>query len=464
MNDRLTLSSSYFNLIGGRRQDSADTFRVLASLQTHTGEQAALYAVSEASTPGPMGARARRLVIDVIQGEYASRFDLAPGPRLKTAVEAAHEELRNEFQGHVRVGLTALIAEGPSLYLVQVPPAQAYVLHNGNLHAVTAEPPNDSLPFANALGCPGIPITSLFRDTMEESDVILLCSSWFAQNLQAQDLRSAFASEDPYFITGTLFEWARREGGRDVTCIALQAVETDAPATEREVRAPAEELPTFFDHIDEAASSLSFVWQRVLDELRPAGSAAVSRGSKASEPVPTVAGSRPVAAVTGSSIQDLGSQLPLAPELSPPDPREAHGEGGEHDPGTEEMPIVPPEYWAGDRDGSGVTTEVDSVRTREAELEEVNSFMRNTMNLGKVTPPVQGFPDTTVAPEKISPSMAGQPLQRPRRFSDSLYPRRRSPRGMGPASTQPGARREAGFDISTIPAPCGSGPRSEPAL
>lgn len=434
MNDRLVLSSSYFNMSGGRRQDSADTFRVLASLQTHAGDEAALYAVSEASAPGPMGARARRLVIDVIQGEYASRFDLAPGLRLRAAVESAHAELLNEFQGHVRVGLTALVADGPSLYLLQVPPAQSYVVHDGDLHSVSADPAKGSVPFAHSLGGPTDPSIALFRDTMEPSDVIVLCSSWFATELEPEELRSSFALEEPDVIIDDLYTRARRRSGRDVTCIAVQAVAYDHGAMEASTHK--DQTETIWEQVDDAVASLAYVWQKTLVELSPAGPrAAHRRGRK-----PVEAGTSDSAA--SSNGEPAGAHVITQSATSANAPIEgikaAEADHVEH--GTEELPILDvegpgfeelgetPEL--GDASPSQGIKEDESgaparPRQREAELQDVNSFIRNTLNLGKVAPPVQGFPDMNVAPERIYPAGSADGSRRPRRFGDVLRPNRR---------------------------------------
>lgn len=458
MDNHLVLSSSYFNITGGRRQDSADTFRVLASLRTHSGEEAALYAVSEASTPGPMGARARRLVIDIIQGEYASHFDLGPAARLKAAVEAAHQELANEFKGHVRVGLTALVAEGHSLYLLQVPPAQAYVRHEGDLHAVDSKAPNAATPFAHALGASGSPTISMFRDTMEPSDVVVLCSSWFAHELEPDELRAAFSADGPDGITSTLFERARELHAREVTCIALEAISEEAAVVQPPVRFAGAGAPTIWDLLDEAVSSLSYVWRRVTDEVRPQSLRARRRTAP-----------RPIETATSLERTEEAEPPPIPPTVDIPslesetvtiedeaaaspragsEPEQATGLKSE---GTEELPVLEDQVpdWEETRTEESPAAEADALdltargdpwtpsvdaapesepssqKGRDAEIEEVNSFIQNTINLGKVTPPIQGFPDMNVAPERIYPGSGGQAPRRPRRLGDVIRPARR---------------------------------------
>jgi hypothetical protein len=441
MNDRLVLSHDSFNIAGGRRQDSADTLRVVPSLQTHTGEVAALFAVSEASTPGPMGARARRLVLDVIQGEYASRFDLAPGARLKSTIQAAQQELLNEFKGHVRIGVTILLAEGSALYLLQVPPAQAYVLHDASLHSVSAAQPHDGAPFAFSLGSANDPYVSLFKDTMEPSDIVVLCSSWFAVEMEPSELRAAFALDGPSEIAGKLFDQARRDGARDVSCIALQATTEQHSEELHDVAVAPGDAAGVWDRVDDAVGSLAYVWGRARDELKApaaAGRATKPKSAPLSIDAPQAPPTFPEgqlhapasAAPSPDYEEDQYAGEPILDDVVYPGPPSHESAFSEH--GTDELPIVSEPStrdlsgeWpaaATDLEPDGAAEEPD--RGRDAELDDVNSFIQSTMNLGQVNPPVQGFPDMNVAPERIYPGSAGRTNRRQRRFGDTAAPGR----------------------------------------
>jgi hypothetical protein len=376
MRDDLILSSAYFNISAGKREDAADTLRVLSTLHTHDGEEAALYAVTEASTPGPMGTRARRLVVDVIQDEFSSRFDLAPGARLKAAVDVAHERLFDEFNGHVRVGLTVLIAEGPSLFVVQAPPAQALVLHQGDLHSVRsgARDGSDEEMFSQSLGSPVDPSTSLFRDTMEDGDVFLLCSSWFSQTLSNSDLKASFAFGDAEPISDRLYEAARRHGAREATCIALQAVRYSqtvgaARGSSSFGAAGARGSKSgsgVMDYVDDAIESLAFLAGQVKEELR------LGRGSTA---------------------------------VAERDSRNTNASRNE---GTEEIPALTLDF---DDEDSAQQNLFRSRSSKADELEQVNTFIDQSVPSPKIPPPVEGFADTTVSPEKIYAGGVGQDHQ-----------------------------------------------------
>ncbi|HCG02606.1 MAG TPA: hypothetical protein DEV93_18940, partial [Chloroflexi bacterium] len=140
-NDQLVLLTSYFNLAGGRRQDTADTFRVESSIPSSSSPDgvAALYVVTEASAGGHMGPRARRLAADTIAWEYQQNADVPPPQRLKGAFRAAHEQISQESDGHVAVGASVIAVEADSIYLAQTSPGQVYVLHDGQLHSIASK-------------------------------------------------------------------------------------------------------------------------------------------------------------------------------------------------------------------------------------------------------------------------------------------------------------------------------------
>jgi len=195
MEDELVLLTSYFNLAGGRRQDTADTFRVEASVPSGSApEGAALYIVTEASAGGHMGPRARRQAADTVAWEYSSHDDDAPSTRLKAALRTAHDEVSREFDGHVAVGIGVIEIERDNVYLAQVPPAQVYVLHEGSMHSSAAAADGGSSPFARALGSRTGPKVSVFRDRIEAGDVLGLCSSWYQRGPEPEEIRACFSA------------------------------------------------------------------------------------------------------------------------------------------------------------------------------------------------------------------------------------------------------------------------------
>jgi len=456
MDDELVLLTSYFNLAGGRRQDAADTFRVEPSLASGTSPdgQAALYVVTESSTGGHMGPRARRRAADVVAWEYSSHGEDPPAVRLKRALRAAHEAVLREFDGHVAVGLSAMAVERDTVYLCQVPPAQVYVLHDGGLHSISANVGGAS-PFTSALGSSGGPDVSVFRDQIGQEDVVVLCSSWFRRSVDPEDLRECFAAETADDIAECLLDLARQNDVQDATGIVIEA----GSARELETQLAEDEVPRFMEQVDTAVQALADVGRMLLSELRPVDQ---RDGRRRAAQAANLEGAAPPweadAAWRDSPGTDMerGTGPPQHPDVSPggapaavpalepevgqsapldvePPYSERGGLADRHrtDQRTDEVPIVSgegrPEYPAVDVRAAAeraARSEPATARPpkRDAEpvseLDQVNSRIQSAPDLGDVIPPVQAFPDTSTEPERIyATSKDIQKVnKRPRRF------------------------------------------------
>ncbi len=265
MEDELVLLTSYFNLAGGRRQDNADTFRVDPSLQSATSPDgvAALYVVTESTTGGQMGPRARRLAADTVAWEYSSHGDVAPATRLRTALKTCHEAVLREFEGHVSVGLSVIAVERDSIYLAQVAPGQVYVVHAGSLHSVPAIAEGSS-PFARALGASAGPKIIVFRDQIGPGDVLALTSSWFHRAADPEEIRECFGAGTADDIAECILEMAKQHDVRDSSVIVIEA----ALGSELEVASDEDPEPSFVQQIDTAVASLAGVGRMIWDEFR----------------------------------------------------------------------------------------------------------------------------------------------------------------------------------------------------
>jgi hypothetical protein len=265
MEDELVLLTSYFNLAGGRRQDTASTFRVDPSLQSATSPDgvAALYVVTESTTGGQMGPRARKLAADTVAWEYSSHGDVPPATRLKTALKTCHEAVLREFEGHVSVGLSVIAVERDSIFLAQVAPGQVYVVHAGSLHSVPAIAEGSS-PFARALGASAGPKITVFRDQIGPGDVLALTSSWFHRAADPEEIRECFGAGTADDIAECILEMAKEHDVRDSSVIVIEA----ALASELEVASDEDPVPSFVEQIDTAVASLAGVGRMIWDEFR----------------------------------------------------------------------------------------------------------------------------------------------------------------------------------------------------
>lgn len=508
MDDDLVLLTSYFNLANGRRQDTADTFRVDPSLPSRTSPDgtAALYIVTESSGAGQMGPRVRRLAADTIAWEYSTHGEEPPAARLKAALRTAHEVIMREFDGHVSVGASVIAVEHRDVYLAQVAPAQVYVLHAGSLNSISASADGSS-PFAHALGAAGGPQIVVFRDEIGVRDVLALCSSWFHRTADPEDLRECFGAGTADDIAECLLDLGQQHDVRDASVIVIEA----ALASDLE-SIPRSEAPGFLEQVDTAVQALASVGKMLLSELRPPprdgysddSGAPVADGAVATEIVPG-SGSRPVhprtagdrvPARTPRHDDQATTEIPAvhpyvdeeraAPwnpdETATWDLSELHSAEGERSPApapeqiTQEVPAVSesagaPEYEEtteeaeperpaidlSDQGGAEDTSVPAAVaREREAaeavdlpyeareveppprkhraereetpvsELEQVNSRLQSSPDMGDVIPPVQAFPDTGTEPSRIyATSKDIQAVnRRPRRFGGIARPAR----------------------------------------
>ncbi len=264
MDDDLVLLTSYFNIANGRRQDTADTFRVDPSLPSHTSPDgtAALYIITESSTAGHMGPRARRVAADTIAWEYSSHGDDPPAHRLKAALRTAHDSVLQEFDGHVKVGVSVIAVEHKDVYLAQIAPAQVYVIHDGSLHSITAAN-EEASDFEHALGARSGPQITVFRDLIESGDVLSLCSSWYHRATDPEELRECFGAGTADDIAESLFDLGREHDIRDASVIVIEA------ALASELENPAsEETPGLAEQVDQAVQVLANVGRMLWGELK----------------------------------------------------------------------------------------------------------------------------------------------------------------------------------------------------
>lgn len=463
MEDELVLLTSYFNLVDGRRQDSADSFRVDTDLQSSGSPDstAALYIVTEASTGGHIGPRARRIAADTIAWEYASHTDEQPAPRLKGALRTAHDEILRQFEGHVTVGATVMAVEGDTVYLAQVAPAQVFVLHEGSLHSIPAVTSGTS-PFARALGGRAAPNISIFRDQVAPGDVLALCSTWFDRAAEPADLRESFSAGTAEEIAESMLDLAQQHDVRDATAIVIEA----ALSGELEVAPTGADETSFMEQIDLAVQALASVGRMVREELRPTPvpteerEAAPARATAATSEVPLVSADMPVRSETsempvaapegkgktigwraklGSALEATSSAVrrPEADEVEPQsvetvlaEPKiEPETRSSLREEMTEEIPAVQ----VPKADGARPVEKARERRARSSpppaptqppepalsELDRVNSRLQEAPDMSEVIPPVQSFEDaSSTEPARIYPTSKDIDAvnRRPRRF------------------------------------------------
>ncbi|MGH2448495.1 MAG: hypothetical protein ACRDFS_07830 [Chloroflexota bacterium] len=410
MDDELVLLTSYFNLVEGRRQDAADSFRVEPDVPSNTSpdNHAALYVITEASS-SQTGQRARRLTADTVAWEFSSHADEAPAARLKQALRAARDAVQAEFEGHVSVGASAIAVEGSSIFLGQISPAQVYVLHDERLHSIEAEAPSSrrSRPKPPAK-------ISVYADQIEPGDVVALTSSWFSSGVTSAELRDAFGAGGAEEISTALLEQAEDKSA-DAMAVVIEAVR--ASELERQTGAVAIG-PGVSDQVSGAVQALTSVGRMLWTELTAVPAANGRRPRKS--PSARRARAEGRAGVEARRTPEEGSSL--------------------HEQFTEEVPAVPYSGAAGvalepvpeteDLDLDGTASSAEAVPRAEiaaepeaepiSELDLLNSRLQiDEQHQEEAIPPVQAFPDASATePERIyaSSKEIDAVNKRPRRF------------------------------------------------
>ncbi len=407
MDDELVLLTSYFNLAGGRIQDDATTFRVEMSLPSATSPDgvAALFVVTESTTGGHMGPRARRLAVDAIVDGYAAHGEIPPATRLKAALKASHEVIHEEFEGHVSVGAGVIAVESDTIYLAQAGPSQVFVVHEGGLNAI--DPAVDPRqPFARALGSSTGPKISVFRDQLVTGDIFALTSSVLTSGPNQQDVHDCFGAGTSDEIGESLLRVVRDASVRDCTVIVFEATLASEVPPEEDEEPPA----GFIEQVDGAVASLAGVGRMLWREFRavppdepsedsPYGvrrrpNAQASTPDLVAEPAP------PATGLGGSFRDDSTMEIPaISWETTAPDESAPAPAAGDDQPAartysyreqpTEEMPAISPDDFPSDdfsavdlaqddpvvpsdtRDLDGSRDNSDLAARQERELEEI---------------------------------------------------------------------------------------------
>ena len=141
-------------------------------------------------------------VIAAIRDIYASSEVTDPLTALTTAIDAANLALYQQnlstTPGHrVLLGLTCLVVRGQSLLICQVPPTQLILSQGGTPTALpelvtwTRDYQPHTRDDRQGLGATEVATPHLFRATLEDGDLITLCTSNIARHLAAPEANLA---------------------------------------------------------------------------------------------------------------------------------------------------------------------------------------------------------------------------------------------------------------------------------
>jgi hypothetical protein len=255
---QLEVSSYSFALRSGVRQDSTDNAACIQPQEANLRRKGALALLVEPAGEHPsLADEACRLAQSVISSQYFADDSLSLTTSLLSALDGANRAvLENDYaqQGNstnqaesgvavqsggvrtkgAKVGVTAVLfrPDGSGVYLAQLAPTQAYIVHNGLVQALP-EPPgwNETagdeaseqeekeparlhptpLP-AQSLGSkPGIVVDLIYR-RVQAGDLIVLVSPGLARHLDRATAESIFLKRDAESVTEALYEIAEGHG------------------------------------------------------------------------------------------------------------------------------------------------------------------------------------------------------------------------------------------------------------
>jgi hypothetical protein len=255
---QLEVSSYTFALRSGVRQDGTDNAACIQPQEANLRRKGALALLVEPAGEHPsLADEACRLAQSVISSQYFADDSLSLTTSLLSALDGANRAvLENDYaqQGNpanqpesgvavqsggvrtkgAKVGVTAVLfrPDGSGVYLAQLAPTQAYIVHNDLVQALP-EPPgwnettghesseqeeieparlhNTPLP-AQSLGSkPGIVVDLIYR-RVQAGDLIVLVSPGLARHLDRATAESIFLDKDPESVTEALYEIAEGHG------------------------------------------------------------------------------------------------------------------------------------------------------------------------------------------------------------------------------------------------------------
>lgn len=173
-------------------------------------------------------------MLDRVEQDFAESSQ-APLSALIQAVRNAFRDVAAVGQDTTAVGMTAALARGRECLFVQVPPAQAYLLHGGILRAI----PQPALWAPRSIEAPVEPPALVapgakweieletYRVSLQAGDTLALVSSRACTRLSEQDVRAALRARGFSRVLGRLSHGRRRY--EQFCALVMRAAPEDAP-------------------------------------------------------------------------------------------------------------------------------------------------------------------------------------------------------------------------------------------
>lgn len=208
-------------------------------------KQGWLYILADGAGGMDAGEVASRFATERTLHHYLSRDDLAWGPRLQAAMQAANVDLREmsaRHEGNNRMATTmvAVVISDHRAYVANVGDSRAYFWRAGRLRqitkdqslvaqlldegAITAEeaavhPRRNVILFS--LGSERTPRIDLFELKLEPGDKILLCSDGLTRHVEDDEIGTIVGQQPAAEAAETLISLANERGGQDNISVGI---------------------------------------------------------------------------------------------------------------------------------------------------------------------------------------------------------------------------------------------------
>ncbi|NJP04336.1 MAG: hypothetical protein HC837_01240 [Chloroflexaceae bacterium] len=239
MSSYQTLTSQY-SLMNGVRQ-STNPYITIAeprSLFSPEARKGQLFMLFEPHQDSDHRSDVCQMVARTIRKAFYEDHSFSITSSLRAAIRAANKALYQSNASvashrRISIGLTCAVIKGRDLFMAQVPPAQAYVLTNGNIRPMPTPPAWNAAhlsvtPFvhANAMGNSLFIEQELYRCVLRPGDTMLLCSSAVSPALSRTDVVQLLAADDPDTVLDRL---ASLSAERHVSTLYALAVQLQPP-------------------------------------------------------------------------------------------------------------------------------------------------------------------------------------------------------------------------------------------
>ena len=233
---RLKASSGQFGLIGGICRATSDCILAVepSPVSPAARSKGNLYILAEPVLEAGRGYQTTHQVLEDISEAYYACTSPSVTTCLGRALREANQGLlqRNlEVSGHEKltIGVTCAVVHGEELFLAQILPGQAYLVHQGHVQAFPLSPSwspeATTLPVMTklqALGWAEEAAIEFFHSPLAAGDVFCLSSSNIGRLLGREDAEQVLLYQEPGDVVEQLYRRVHQQGFSDAHAVVVE--------------------------------------------------------------------------------------------------------------------------------------------------------------------------------------------------------------------------------------------------